>query len=62
VLGCPDNYPFYSVQVLIEPNSAFRQIEHLEKGSVETRKKIKGVLRGNEPLFTYKGKEIMKIR
>lgn len=61
VLGKPDEFPFYYVQVLIERNPAFKKIEHLEKGSVETGKKVKEALRGDKPLFTYKDKEIVKI-
>ena len=61
VLGKPDEFPFYYVQVLIERNPAFKQIEHLEKRSVETGKKVKEALSGNEPLFTYKDKRIVKI-
>ncbi len=62
VLGHPESFPFYFVQVLIEPNQAFREIEHLEKRSAETGRKVTEALRGYEPLFTYKGKEIVKIR
>jgi hypothetical protein len=61
VLGKPEEFPFYFVQVLIERNPAFKQIEHLEKGSVETGKKVKEALSGNEPLFTFKDKKIVKI-
>ena len=58
VLGKPEEFPFYYVEVLIERNPAFKQIEHLEKRSVETGKKVKEALSGNEPLFTYKDKRI----
>jgi len=61
VLGKPEEFPFYYVQVLIERNEAFKHIEHLEKRSVETGKKVKEALSGNEPLFTYKDKRIVKI-
>ena len=61
VLGKPEKFPFYYVQVLIERNEAFKHIEHLEKRSVETGKKVKEALSGNEPLFTYKDKRIVKI-
>jgi hypothetical protein len=61
ILGKPEKFPFYYVQVLIERNEAFKHIEHLEKRSVETGKKVKEALSGNEPLFTYKDKKIVKI-
>lgn len=61
VLGKPEGFPFYYVEVLIERNEAFKQIEHLEKRSVATGKKVKEALRGNAPLFTFKDKKIVKI-
>lgn len=61
VLGKPVEFPFYYVQVLIERNPAFKQIEHLKKKSIGTVKKVKEALRGDKPLFTYKDKKIVRI-
>lgn len=61
VLGKPEGFPFYYVEVLIERNEAFKHIERLEKGSVETGKEVKKALRWDKPLFTYKDKKIVRI-
>jgi len=53
VLGKPEEFPFYYVQVLIE---------RLKQGSVETVKKVKEALDGDEPLFTYKDKRRLAKR
>jgi hypothetical protein len=54
LLGRPSGFPFYLVEVEIEPAAAFDRLRHLTKGEPETDREMRAALRG-EVLFEFRG-------
>jgi len=61
-LGNPENLLFYSIQVLLERNPAFRKIENLKKGSLKTRGKVRDALLSGEKLFEFTDCKVAQIK
>lgn len=62
LLGKPSSFPFYFIQIKIEPNSNFQKLKLLQKGKVETREAVMKALRDENDLFSFKDFKIRKIK
>lgn len=52
LLGSPEDFPFYLVELEVKPTAAYEVIASLSKGSAETAEKVVSALNG-EPLFEF---------
>ncbi len=53
-LGCPSQFPFYVVEIEIEPTSAFEPLRHLPKGESSTSDAVISALLDSTPLFYFR--------
>jgi len=52
LLGSPSDFPFFLIDVPMQPTQAFRAIEHLKKGAAETGEAVRSALLGQR-LFEF---------
>lgn len=60
LLGSPHNFPFYFVEVPLQPTVAFREIESLPKGRLDTDRKIRDAISSTR-LFEFGDPRVDKI-
>jgi len=60
LLGNPDGFPFFLIDVPIEPTGAFDALKHLKKGSAETGKAVRSALLADE-LFEFGEPHVRRI-
>lgn len=53
ILGKPQTFPFFLIEVPLSPTSVFAPLENLPKGSLETANQVSTTLIGKEPLFRF---------
>jgi len=60
LLGSPEDFPFYLVEMEVKPTPAYEVISSLSKGSAETADTVMAALK-REPLFEFSTKGIERI-
>jgi hypothetical protein len=53
LLGSPEQFPFYLVEVQLTPTDAFAAIASLPKGKEATEQQVRAALHGSDPLFSF---------
>lgn len=53
LLGRPERFPFFLVEVQISPTAAFNAIRSLQKGQASTASQVRNALLGSSPLFNF---------
>ncbi len=62
LLGSPDSFPFFLIELHLSPKKSFDDIAPLKKGQVETRERVKAALLGSEPLFTFEEPCVTRVK
>ena len=62
LLGCPDSFPFYLIEVQLDPTPAFQKLEPLDKRNPVTAQQVQTALKGDMPLFGFRPPTVTKIR
>jgi hypothetical protein len=61
LLGNPERFPFYLVEVPLLPTPAFEKIAPLPKGHKETAPPVKAALSGSDRLFKFENYSLTRV-
>lgn len=61
ILGSPEGFPFFVVEVGLKPTKAFEEIKDLQKGDEETSVSVKGALKNDANLFQFETPIVSRI-
>lgn len=61
LIGKPQSFPFFVVEVTIEPTAEFESIRHLPKSQKDTSDAVTAALLDDEPLFEFPSNTIKRV-
>ncbi len=61
LLGSPQGFPFYVVELSLSPTAAFKAIKPKEIGKDGTAMQVRAALSGNDPLFSFERYRVTRV-